>query len=183
MPPLSTAKGDKAMHVKTVKLKKLCTLRKIMSVVYAAYASYWIVVIASATIFSFRQITNTEDALTIGIIGGADIHLLPFFLPTSIFLFSLFAFTVLNIIFAFREKTSLPVQWIFLICLLANTIFFTLIPPQSYLIAEYAIFRRFFTMNWTLPVSIVLRLMRYTVIALTVIATIPFREEIKNENI
>lgn len=162
---------------------KMQTLRKIMSIVYAAYASYWIFVIASATIFSFMQITNSEDALTIGIIGGADIHLLPFFLPTSIFLISLLVFTVLNIIFAFREKTSLSVQWIFLIFLLANTIFFTLIPPQSHLIADYAIFRRFLTMSWTLPVSIILRLMRYTVIALTIIATIPFREEINNENI
>ena len=40
-----------------------------------------------------------------------------------------------------------------------------------------------FLIGWTLPVSIILRLMRYTVIALTIIATNPFREEIKNENI
>jgi hypothetical protein len=96
-------------------LIKLRTLKKVMSIVYAAHAFYWIFVIASATIYSLANLRNTGGELSIGIIGGADIHLLPFFLPTIIFLVSLFVFSVLNIIFAFREKTSLPVQWIFLI--------------------------------------------------------------------
>lgn len=158
--------------------------RRIMSVVYAACASYLIFIFAVATIYSLSQTTNGAAYLTIGIIGGPDIRPIPTLLQILPFIISLFAFSFTNIIFSFNKKISIKIQWIILLWLFINTIMFKLIPPQSYLVFENIVNRPFNSLSWTSLSLTMLLISHFIIIVLTAVSIMQFHKwRRKEENI
>ncbi len=118
--------------------------RRIMAVVFAAAAAGFCLVISETLAFSQTRVTAGGDGFAAAAEASAQ-GLLPLLLllPAA----ATAVFSVLNIWDAFRNTPGTKVRWWLLILLLLIVLFCGLLPPQSYAVGLYAVFRSFFGQN------------------------------------
>lgn len=124
---------------------KKCGLSALV-ILYAVLSLFWCDIFLKAIVYAFSMVHASENS--IGIIGGADILATLSFILTRAFLYFLFILLSMVTVFlsaAIALKKIASPKWMLLFCLSASLclIVFLLIPPQTYTIPLYIVFRKF----------------------------------------